>query len=604
MTISGSNLVERYHRRKRKAAGNASPKQDDKQQQSTLSQHKFLLFVIATLFIRAESFQSHPITRFTTQQRQLRTSTNYRNFHDRPQAFGNHHHPSRGTFVNNQSFLTRSLETRIKASPETEQETIATSSDSSDSSSLSNLEDDSNVVSLVEDNDANATSVSESLQYSDKINHNDITQTDPQEEDWIVTRRDAFRYGTILTGAVWATFVTFTQTDPSTKPKPKVVAPTPDVTPGFIEPVNLTKVVSQTNVNVTVNCDKMCVSIDSDNFAFNKVEQRKTPDWWPSILKPKSQIVKKIPNSELLVAATAAGAVVEMARTSLLYPLQTVKARMQADRNENLNPVAAAASPSLSEQLENFGENIREKIDDGDLYAGISPTLLVSVPATGIYYGVRDVTKRLLFLTSLDPTWIAVGGALVGDVVSLCFRVPGDALAIRLQTQSSTTNNNSTDSNSTTADSMGDWLGDSIQRVPMVILTDLPYLLSKIVLNKQLIQGDMSVSQYAVAAVLAAIVAGFLTTPFDVARTRILLDKWSVENDEEGAEEETSNNNPGNSVLKTMIAISKEGDGGYRNLFAGWLERVLYLGIGRAWLEPIQLIGYIGIRDAVLLEWF
>ena len=74
-----------------------------------------------------------------------------------------------------------------------------------------------------------------------------------------------------MTGAVWATYVTFTQTDPSTKPKPKVVAPTSEVvTPGFIEPVNLTKVVSQTNVNVTVNCDKMCVSIDSDNFAFNK----------------------------------------------------------------------------------------------------------------------------------------------------------------------------------------------------------------------------------------------------------------------------------------------------------------------------------------------
>jgi hypothetical protein len=30
----------------------------------------------------------------------------------------------------------------------------------------------------------------------------------------------------------------------------------------------------------------------------------------------------------------------------------------------------------------------------------------------------------------------------------------------------------------------------------------------------------------------------------------------------------------------------------------------LYLGIGRAWLEPIQLVGYIGIRDALLLEWF
>lgn len=52
-------------------------------------------------------------------------------------------------------------------------------------------------------------------------------------------------------------------------------------------------------------------------------------------------------------------------------------------------------------------------------------------------------------------------------------------------------------------------------------------------------------------------------------------------------------------VLQTMIKITKEGDGGIKNLYAGWIERVLYLGIRRAWLEPIQLILYITIRDSV-----
>ena len=148
----------------------------------------------------------------------------------------------------------------------------------------------------------------------------------------------------------------------------------------------------------------------------------------------------------------------------------------------------------------------------------------------------------------------------------------------------------------------------------MVILTDLPYLLSKIALNKAFIQGSLSVSEYAGYAALASVVAGFLTTPFDVARTRILLGTWS---DDEVAPDDNNNNNdndseegiatgsnPGDSVYRTMIQITKEGDGSIRNLFSGWLERVVYLGIGRAWLEPIQLIGYIGIRDAVLLEWF
>ena len=94
-----------------------------------------------------------------------------------------------------------------------------------------------------------------------------------------------------------------------------------------------------------------------------------------------------------------------------------------------------------------------------------------------------------------------------------------------------------------------------------------------------------------------ASIAALLTTPFDVARTRILVDS-------DGDFANGIDGGSGDGVLKTMRAIVNEGNGGYANLFAGWFERVLYLGLGRAWLEPIQLIGYVGIRDAVLLEWF
>ncbi|OEU12630.1 mitochondrial carrier [Fragilariopsis cylindrus CCMP1102] len=352
------------------------------------------------------------------------------------------------------------------------------------------------------------------------------------------------------------------------KPKPKTTATTTTIlNTGQIEPVNLTQIVSETNINVTVKYDKESISIDSNNFTFNKVAKPKVPKWLPSFLTPGPQVVKKMSNNELLVAATVAGSITEMGRTLLLHPLQTIKIR-------------------------------------GDLYAGISPTLLVSVPATGIYYGVRDVTKRMLYMMpTISETWISVLAAAVADVASLCFRTPSETLAIRLQ------NNNET---------LGDWFGDSYDRLPMVIATDLPYLLSKIVLNRMLIQGTISVSDYAEYAVLAAVVAGFLSTPFDVARTRILLDKqlvlWDDDDDDDEADDAVdvdqpttpviANTRPGYSVLQTMIQITKEGDGGIKNLYAGWLERVLYLGIGRAWLEPVQLIGYIGIRDTILLEWF
>jgi len=58
------------------------------------------------------------------------------------------------------------------------------------------------------------------------------------------------------------------------------------------------------------------------------------------------------------------------------------------------------------------------------------------------------------------------------------------------------------------------------------------------------------------------------------------------------------------SVLITMKKIAAEGDGGVQNLYAGWLERTAFLGIGRAWLDPLRVIGYLGIRDALLLKLF
>ncbi|VEU33351.1 unnamed protein product [Pseudo-nitzschia multistriata] len=488
--------------------------------------------------------------------------------------------------------------------------------------------------------------------------------------DRSLSRRDAFRYGAVLAGAAWATGVAYTQTAELEAPPPKrpslipepvlpiagnsnnnnnnssnnnkapeakqprqeptkattaapASAPAPSGDPlsvkspsgqstvatGRLESVNLTQVASETNINVTMNCEKMCLSVDSSNFTFTKVEKPKVPSWLPSFLAPKSQVVKKYSNAELLVAATAAGSVCEMGRTSLLYPLSTIKTRLQADRHDTASDLRPGQS--FWEQVQTLAANVKEKAESGNLYAGISPTLLVSVPATGIYYGARDVTKRMLYFanTPLDATSIALIGALVGDVVSLCFRTPSNALAIRLQARSEA--------------APGDWLGESLERLPVIILTDLPYLLSKIVLNKLFIQGSLSVPDYAGYAVLAAVLAALLTTPFDVAQTRILLEPRPVPQGERApgaasATEESTGGaagleatldaiapgRPDRGLVQTMVRIANEGDGGVRNLFSGWLERVVYLGIGRAWLEPIQLVEYIGIRDAVLLEWF
>ena len=345
---------------------------------------------------------------------------------------------------------------------------------------------------------------------------------------------------------------------------------------GRIAPVNLTQVAAETNINVSLDCDKGCVSVDSQNFT--KIQTKKVPTWYPAFLIPPPKVVKEITNGELLAAATVAGATTEIFRTSLLYPLQTIKTRIQTDVHN-----FTARPPRIEDRLTNLGKNIRRHVREGDLYAGITPSLLISVPATGVYFGIRDVCKRTLAMVPfLNDVEIVLIAALVADVFSLCFRTPADALALRLQDQKI---------------DVGDWVGDSYKRLPGVIITDLPYLLSKVFLGRQFIHGNLSIDRYAEYAIISAVVAAFLTTPFDVARTRILIDS-------DGDSSNGIDGGSGEGVIRTMMAITKEGRGGVANLFAGWLERTLYLGIGRAWLEPIQIIAYVGIRDWILLDWF
>jgi hypothetical protein len=419
---------------------------------------------------------------------------------------------------------------------------------------------------------------------------NITTAADISRREWLERSAKLLFGGIIIGGAI-------SQNAVENNPKPKPVTPkAPSLIPqklelhqpmppppkkpaasdiGKLSPVNLTQVAAETDINVTMNCDKGCVSVDKKNFT--KMQTAKNvPGWLPDFLKPSPKIVKEVSNSELLIASSIAGGFVEMGRNSLLYPIQTIKTRIQTDvHNFTLR------SPPMEDRLLNLGTSFKRHVNAGDLYAGIKPSLLVSVPAIGVYYGVRDVSKRMLSMTVMDDIAIALGAALIADVVSLYFRTPADALSLRLQNQ----------------DDEGDWIGDSYRKLPMVIVTDLPYLLSKIILNRQFIHGSRSIDRYAEVAILTAVVAAFLTTPFDVDRTRILIDN-------DGDFSNGIDGGSGDGVFNPMVAITKEGRGGIVNLFAGWLERVLYLGIGRAWLEAIQMIGYVGIRDVILLEWF
>jgi hypothetical protein len=375
-----------------------------------------------------------------------------------------------------------------------------------------------------------------------------LTETDTTMD---MSRRAWLQTGALIFGStvIGAGAILHEQSTLPNKPQQSIPPPA-----AKLEPVNFTKVAAETSVNVTLKCPEACLSVNSETFT--KVKSPKVPNWMPSWMAPRPKIVKEISNAELLVAAIIAGSSIDLLRTSLLYPIQTIKTRIQTDIHKYENE-----PPPIIRRITDLGTNVQKHVDEGNLYAGIKPTLLVSVPATGVYYGVRDVSKRMLQMTALNNVEIALCGALIADVISLCFRNPADTLALRLQNMD---------------DDVGDWFADSVKRLPSIIISDIPYLLSKISLNRLLIHGNISIDRYTEFAILTATLAAIFTTPFDVARTRILIDSdGDFSNGKDGGS--------GEGVLETMRRVAKEGDGGIVNLFAGWFERALYLGLGRAW---------------------
>ena len=353
--------------------------------------------------------------------------------------------------------------------------------------------------------------------------------------------------------------------------------------------VNLTRVAAENTVNVTSytyreNRKTAAVYVDREDFTY--VTVKRLPGWIPKEWRPRERI--EIPNSQLLAAATVAGSVTEAVRTALLHPLATLKARIQASPSA---PGAAEAAGSPGGRVRALREDLTRAARQGDLLAGLGTALAITVPASGAYFGVRDVARRMLgagagAASTISPIQAALAAAFVADLASLAIRTPADVYVLRRQVAPA---------NSTTA--LGrearDALRDSLPLFPAAILTDVPYLLLRLVGNFLVAVGGEDLGTYEVETVLVACLCAALTTPLDVARTRIFVAAGTAG---EGP--------PDPSVLRTMRNVTGEGEGGILNLYAGCLERTAYFGIGRAWFDPIRIIGYLGLRDAVLLQWF
>jgi hypothetical protein len=402
------------------------------------------------------------------------------------------------------------------------------------------------------------------------------------------------------------------KTDKSTKP---------------IEPIDIQKVARENKINITIYENQWTkVSINSTSFC--RIKERTFPQWIPKFLLPKSKPEQfgKITDAQLLTASAIAGSITESVRSSILYPITTIKTRVQASP-------PSKPSTSFREMLRTFAKSIVIQTKTGDLYAGFGPSMIAGVPASGIYFGVSDVMKReIRQYTSFDDLTIILCAVLIADIVSLAARTPAVIFSVRKQAAKTVdvksvedydeegnlvnvldidTGLDSSDEQMVQEDKSADdddwwreFFKDYFRQLPVIILTDFPYLLVKISLLKTLASGSESIVQYGILNILSAIVAAGVTTPFDVARTRILVDS---DRDPTNGIDEGSGENIIEAMRKILYEnVEEDGKGKARiqNLYAGWFERIVYFGIGLAWLEPIRLLCYFGLRDVILLEAF
>lgn len=241
---------------------------------------------------------------------------------------------------------------------------------------------------------------------------------------------------------------------------------------------------------------------------------------------------------EGFIAGGTAGVVVETA----LYPIDTIKTRLQAVQGGG-------------------------KIVLKGLYSGLAGNIAGVLPASAIFVGVYEPSKQKL-LKSLPENFSAVAhltaGALGGFAASLV-RVPTEVVKTRMQTGQFTSAPNAVSLILKNEGFKGFYAGYG-----SFLLRDLPFDAIQFCIYEQLrigyklaVKRDLNDPENAVIGAFAGAFTGAITTPLDVIKTRLMVQGSA---------------NQYNGIFDCVQTIVKEE--GASALLKGIGPRVLWIGIG------------------------
>lgn len=211
----------------------------------------------------------------------------------------------------------------------------------------------------------------------------------------------------------------------------------------------------------------------------------------------------------------------------LMHSLDTVKTRQQGD---------PTFPPKYTSMGQSYTTIYRQEGLFRGLYGGVTPALLGSFPGTVIFFGCYEYTKRLMIDSGINPSIAYLSGGFFADLAASIVYVPSEVLKTRLQLQGR--HNNPHFNSGYNYLNMRDGFRQIVRQegfsalfhgYKATIFRDLPfsalqfafYEKEQTMAKEWVGKRDIGLGLEILTAATAGGMAGVITCPMDVVKTRI-----------------------------------------------------------------------------------
>ncbi len=286
--------------------------------------------------------------------------------------------------------------------------------------------------------------------------------------------------------------------------------------------------------------------------SMSKSTPMKAPTFTIASARESPPAPSDVPNWRLAAANLAAGATAGCSVEAALYPIDTIKTRLQAMRS---------------------GGGIGALIKAGGgraLYAGVWGNLAGVAPASAIFMAVYEPVKQYVTAqVSPDQSFLGpLAAGVAAGLASSIVRVPTEVVKTRMQTGEFAHAFTALRTIIAKEGARGIFAGYG-----SFLLRDLPFDAIEFVAYEQLKKNyktlvldderDLNPGEHSIFGAAAGAVTGLVTTPLDVLKTRLMI---------QGSSGQYKN------VFDCAKQIMKQEGAGA--LMRGWQPRVIWIGVG------------------------